>query len=244
MSITFAIRTACRARKNYLWQTVRSLISAGVEPTRIHVFPTSPDVLWLGHELCGQGVPLHVPSAPRSPNENGVALVLALAATPADWLLMLEDDVTVCADFEGSALRWLDAHATPTVHVYRFCAFGNRVARHKEYSEYPLREQRGSQAIALRAEDAFDFGQWATEHHEVWRPPLAPFQNQRTTGFDKLVGYWALSRWPAQKVGYVSEPHFVKHVGLEGSMHGRTITNEASFAGERWSYRPPMQETA
>lgn len=239
MSLTITIRTADRTpKKNYLGGTVRSLIAGGVLANRIHVFSTSPDTDWIVGQLpeCPPVV-VYRPVEKRNPNQNGVAQVEALDYQPADWLLMLEDDIRVCADFEGSVLRWLGRHSRPDVHVYRFCAFGGCKFRKPEVSGYPLREQRGSQAIALRADEARDFAKWSTENHTCWRPHRAPFQNQRTNGFDKLVGYWALSRWPEQRIGLVSRPMFVHHIGKQSLLHERTVTNELYFAGERWSYR-------
>ena len=38
----------------------------------------------------------------------------------ADWIILSEDDLEWCADPLGSMARWLEAHATPDVLVYRF----------------------------------------------------------------------------------------------------------------------------
>ncbi len=236
MSLRITIRTADRTPgPNYLGETLRSLQAAGVDLTSVHVFPTDPDVAWTVQELGAAAPVLHVPATRRNPNQNGVAQVSALDLAPADWLLMLEDDVHVCADFEGSVLRWLAKHQKPSIHVYRFCAFSAPTKVRAETMTYLLREQRGSQAVALRAEEARDFATWASEHHTCWRPAMAPFQNQRTNGFDKLVGYWALDRWPADQVGLVSRPMFVRHIGEKSLLHERTVVNTA-WAGQGWRY--------
>jgi hypothetical protein len=233
--LTITIRTADRhPRQNYLGQTVRGLIAAGVAAEQIHVFPTAPDVRWLDVELGDLPIVRHVPSTRRDANANGVAQVAALDVAPADWLLMLEDDVHVCADFEGSVLRWLDRFARPDVHVYRFCAFGEPEHRLPSVTVHPLREQRGSQAVALRSDDARRFAAWWSTHETDWRPKHAPFQ-QEPGGFDKLIGYWALAEWPETRYGLVSRPQFVHHVGMQSSLHSRGVRNDEAFAGT--SYR-------
>lgn len=237
--LTITIRTADRhPGENYLGATVRSLTASGIAPDQIHVVATSPKTGWLGVELGDLPVVRHVPTRPRTPNANGIAQVEALELAPAEWLVMLEDDITVCDDFHGSVLRWLDRHATPEVHVYRFCAFGPPQTVHRDMAVYPLREQRGSQAIALRAGEARDFAAWATSRATTWRPRRAPFQHEPTKGFDKLVGYWALDRWPSHRVGYVSHPHFVRHVGVQSGLYRHTVVNHGQFSRQAW----PAQE--
>lgn len=239
MSLVLAIRTADRSPgPAYIGRTVRGLLQQGVSPDDIHVFPTSPDIAWMREPMADLAVTLHVPTAPRNPNENGRALVTVLDTVAADWLLMLEDDVQFCADFVGSVERWLRDHERPDVHVYRFCAFGALAKQGATFYEYPLREQRGSQAVALRAADARAFAQWAAEHHTQWRPAMAPFQNQRTNGFDKLIGYWALATWPKQKVGLVSRPQLVRHVGIVSGIHRArpSIRNDSAWAGTGYTY--------
>lgn len=236
--VTLTIRTANRApTRNYLGRTVTGLLRAGVQPADIHLVVTDADARWLDTEIGSLPVCRHVPTVPRNPNENGRAQVDVLEECPADWLLMLEDDVEVCADFLGSVTRWLSDHAVPAVHVYRFCAFGPVLARRAGAWEYALREQRGSQAIALRADEARLFARWSAEHHTNWRPAMAPFQNQRTNGFDKLVGYWALSQWPRSDRSYVSAPQMVRHVGMASSLHRhRPSIENPGFAGTAWRY--------
>lgn len=237
VTIAIAIRTADRSPgPAYVGRTVRALLDQGVPNNEIHVFPTSPDIEWMHEPMRGLPVRLHVPEAPQNPNENGRRLVTVLETVDADWLVMLEDDLAFCADFVGSAARWLADHERPDVHVYRFCAFGVPVKHGETWSLYPLREQRGSQAVALRASDARAFAQWASEHHTNWRPRMAPFQNQRTNGFDKLVGYWALSAWPNQPFGLVSRPQMVRHVGMTSGIHRhrRSISNEGVWSRDAY----------
>lgn len=226
------MRTANRAPKtNYLVRTVQSLWSGGVASDRIHLFPTDPDVAWMP-DL--PGVPVHLPPARLSPNMNGIAPIRLLDTHPADWIILSEDDLEWCADPLGSMARWLRDHARSDVRVYRFFAF-DAVPRHgAPVCEVPLREQKGSQVIALRADHAKRLAAWAMTHQKDWRPCEAPFQSQPETGFDKLVGYWALQDRPSVTVGLVSRPFFVRHLGLESSLHRCGITRDGAFRAQAY----------
>jgi hypothetical protein len=221
------MRTADRTpKRNYLASTLNDLVSKGVPPERIHVFATDNDVRWMPD---GPPVNLHVPAGRRTPNQNGVAPIDLLETVPADWIILSEDDLEWCEDPLGSMARWLQDHARPDVLVYRFFAF-DPLPRMGPACEVPLREQKGSQVIALRAADALRFAEWARAHPKDWRPRGAPFQQQPESGFDKLVGYWALQDRPSVTVGLVSRPFFVRHIGLESSLHRCGITRDGTFS--------------
>ena len=235
MKLALALRTADRT-PCYLAATVRALLAQGVAARDLHVFPTAPAIDWIARALPDVPLCLHVPATVRSPNENGRALVTVLDEVTADWLVMLEDDLEFCRDFVPSATRWLEEHASREHTVYRFCAFGVPVRSGATWSEYSLRDQRGSQAIALRADDARAFARWAYTHRNTWRPTRG--SRRIMTGFDKFVGAWALQAHPRQQVGLVSRPQFVQHVGDQSSLYVRTrpVRGEGVFAGREWSY--------
>ena len=234
--VVLTIRTANRApQKNYLGATVENLLRQGASPKALAIFATDPDVSWM--PKLPPGIRVHVPHEHLNPNRNGLAQVLALDWCDADWIVMTEDDLEWCLDPIGSIARWLDDHARPDVSVYRFFAF-DRVERCTEQvGKTPLREQKGSQAIAMRAADARRFRDWALAHPKDWRPKSAPFQYQTDTGFDKLVGYWALQDNPEQQFGMVSLPFFVKHIGVQSSLHAFGKRIDHTFAGESWFYQ-------
>ena len=227
--VLFTMRTANRAPKvNYLTRTVQSLWSGGVASDQIHVFPTDPDVSWMP-DL--PGVHVHVPPCRLTPNRNGIAPIALLDTIDANWIVLSEDDLEWCDDPINTMSRWLKDHARPDVLVYRFFAFDRPlVKRGSHVAEVPLREHKGSQVIALRSDDARRFEAWALGHPKDWRPKGAPFQDQPHTGFDKLVGYWALQDRPAVEIGLVSQPFFVRHIGVESSLHRIGITRDASFS--------------
>lgn len=233
-SLLFTIRTANRfPRRNYLGVTLNSLVGQGVPPDQIHVFLTDPDARWLPD---GPPVTVHHPGRRLTPNENALAPIALLEEIPADWIILSEDDLEWCADPLGTMARWLEAYAQPDILVYRFSAFGRLTPRGAHVASASLKEQKGSQVIALRADDAKRLRAWATAHPTDWRPTGAPFQDQPHTGFDKLVGYWALQDQPSTTFGLVSQPFFVRHIGAESSLHARAITTGREFAGALWSF--------
>lgn len=235
------IRTADRSpKRNYLGATVRAFLAGGCDPSLIHLFQTHPDVRWLSRELDGlPPITIHAPEQARTSNENGIAQVTALDSVDAEWIGLFEDDLETCADVVGSTLRWLSDHAVPEMHVYRLFALpGTPTKRYGAHAAlHPLREMRGSQAVILRAPEARMFGSWATAHKTDWRPADAPYRDQPTKGFDKLIGYWALATWPDQRFGLLSQPMMIRHVGRESSLYSHGLANDRAFAGAGWKYQ-------
>lgn len=242
MKLLFTIRTADRSPKpNYIGATIASLRCHGVVGSDIHVFPTDPDITWLSQEVPSWSTTRHVPRTRLTANENGIAPIALLDQIDADWIILSEDDLEWCADPIGSMSRWLDAYATPDVVMYRFFAFDRLTKVSAHAATAPLREQRGSQVVALRAADARRFAAWATAHPLDWRPKGAPFQDRPHDGFDKLLGYWALQDRPSMTTGLVSRPFLVKHLGVQSSLHSRGIRMDAQFIGPGQSWAQTVQ---
>jgi len=240
MSMLFTIRTANRAPKpNYLAQTLASLLAQGVSPELIHIVATDPDPSWLARYLHGDAVSaihLHLPVTRRRPNDNGLAQIDLLDAYPADWIVMSEDDLAWCKHPLESIERWLTTHATRDRLFYRFFAFGTMRRVAPDVYETALKEQKGSQVVAMRADDARRFAVWARAHVKDWRPKGAPFQDRPHDGFDKLLGYWALQEHPTVTTGLVSKPFFVRHLGVESAIHSHGLRRDDQFGGADWSY--------
>lgn len=242
-----SIRTATRAPgREYVGSTVRALLEQGTDPAAVHVCATHPETAWLDRELCDIPVSIHRPQRVLSPNENGLAMIRAVDSTRYRWLLLLEDDLAFCADFTASVRRWLHDHDRADRHVFRFFGFTRPPHRSVDAYDHRLDSLRGSQAIALRMDDALDFLAWGDAHLETWHkrvPWRSSLRLDPRVGFDKLVACWALTRWPKQP-GLISHPYFVKHVGKASTIHARTVGNDALFAGPRWRYRPPVNAGA
>lgn len=237
--IAVTIRTADRSPKpNYVGATVRQLLAQGVAPDHLYVAATDPEVGWLRRELASLQCYIDVPQVKRGPNENGLAQIACVPMpTRYDWILLLEDDLQFCADFLGSVERWLAKHARKQRHLYRFFGFAVPPGRVAAY-DCRLERLRGSQAQALRVADALDFLAWGRAHLHDWhqQTPWGRVLTDPWRGFDKFLATWALSRWPHEP-GLISHPHFVRHVGMQSGLHGRTVANDREFAGTHWSYQ-------
>lgn len=232
-SIAITMRTANRTPKqNYVGGTVRRLLAQGVDPASVHVCATSPDVEWLSRELHGAPVTLHLPRRVLSANENGLAQVRAVQDSGADWVLLLEDDLSFCTDFLPSVQHWIARYQQPDRHVYRF--FGVRLSPPNSGHAYDvsLVSMCATQAVLLRMTDARDFADWADVNLNAWGAK----RGNKKMAFDKLISAWALTRWP-KTPGVMSRPLFVKHIGDASSLHSYGVRNDKDFAGESWTYQ-------
>jgi hypothetical protein len=228
-----------KPKTNYLAGTLDRLFAQGLEPSRLHLCATAPDVAWLQPMIAKWPVTLHVPEKKLSRVANGLASIRAVSGEDFDWLLLLEDDLAFCSDFLGSVERWLDAHARPDRAVHQFFGF-HRVPPGKPAAfDVSLVKLRAAEAVALRREDAMDLLAWGEAHLLTWRrlEPWGATNAPPSEGWDKLIATWSLLMWP-KRPGLMSHPHFVRHVGKESSLHRYGPANDGCFAGDRWSYQP------
>ncbi len=234
--LAITMRTADRSpNPNYLGGTVKRLLAQGLPDGALQLCVTDPDATWLDQELGAnrERVTLHVPETRRTPNENGLAQIRSLDADAYDWVLLLEDDLVFCADFVDSVRRWIVDHAKASRHFYRLFAFRVTPPHGKQPGAYDVSMDRcaGSQAVLLRMADAQDFLAWADANLESW----GGFRGNAKIAFDKLLASWLHARY-GKEPGVLSSPMFVKHIGKVSSLHPKTATMDAQFAGTGWSY--------
>jgi hypothetical protein len=244
------MRTADRARRsraarlpgsgvNYVGHTLRQLAQQG--GSIVHLQATNPNVVWLQKELAGieDSVVLHVPETTLLPNEAGWSALEAALNDPEicyDWVILMEDDLTFCADFVGSVTRWLARYGRPDRSVFRLFGFERPRSSLRGIHAFEHRIDRtlaASQAVAFRRADAEDFITWS-------RANLLPGESRTTpwrsgNSFDKCIAEWAITRRPAQP-GILSWPLFVDHIGIVSSLHRLGRTDHRYFAGKKWSY--------
>lgn len=240
MTLTVSMCTADRRPKtNYLAGTLDRFCAQGIEPSRLHLCATAPDVAWLQPVVEKWPVSLHVPDVKLSRVANGLASIRAVANEAFDWLLLLEDDLSFCADFLGSVERWLEAHARPDRNVHQFFGFHRVPAGKPAVYDVSLVKLRAAEAVALRKEDALDMLAWGETHLAHWRrlEPWGASNAPCGEAWDKLIATWALLKWP-KRPGLASHPHFVRHIGTESSLHRYGPSNDGCFGGTGWSYRP------
>ena len=169
------------------------------------------------------------------PCENaGRALSLG-SLTGAPWVLYLEDDIDVCADFLDSVGDWLDDHAGPAHRVYSFGTaytpqIEAEIARGSSAWEYPVHAFYGTQAIALRAEDARSLGEYWQSNPMV-RGVSAPGQ------YDLMLQDWLRNRYADGRI-LASCPSMCQHIGVRSAIRPEDPSPPVfdSWRGRDWRY--------
>lgn len=237
------MRTVDRApRKNYVGETLANLERAGLFRSEIPwtlavVDSGSPDGFFDTEGLCrlhareAGRVVLDRPMAKRTPNLNAARALELGAATRADWVLFLEDDVDFCANFLESVDAWIGRHKRADRRVYTFCAAyeGVRTAQRerRESWDYPIGKFYGTQAYALWKDDARACADWMRAH---------PTYHGANKSHDLLLKQWSREAYPKVDHFLASAPSFVQHIGRESSLHFGRFHDYASFPGRQWGY--------
>jgi len=169
------------------------------------------------------------------PCENAGRALVCGSLLPAPWVLYLEDDIDVCADFLDSVGDWLDDHANPAHRVYAFGAaytpqIEAEIARGSSAWEYPVHAFYGTQAIALRAEDARSLGEYWQSNPMV-RGVSAPGQ------YDLMLQDWLRNRYADGRI-LASCPSMVAHLGHQSSIRPEDPSPPVfdSWRGRDWRY--------
>jgi hypothetical protein len=226
--------------ENYLAATLDNLARSGLRSSphvaRLVVFDSGPGFSFARrtrdaggyHEVCVVGPG---PNARITANENVAKALRVGASWGPPWVVFIEDDIDVCADFFGSTAAWLADHERPDVYAYPLAAAYDQVER--KYNDgctawrYPLASFYGTQAVAFRREDARAVADYIDGH----RYELA----QDGTAYDLLMSRWALARGATHFL--TPAPSFVEHIGRGSVIRPRPETHRfASWPGRDWSY--------
>ena len=209
--------------KNYLPDTLAALARSGVLVSdRLHSLQT-------------------ITSNTRTASENVAATLHAGADTGAPWVLFLEDDVDVCADFLGSVGRWLDQYAHRNT-VFSFSVPHSAInLETTQYWKYPIEYFCCTQALAMRREDAQSLAEYLDAH-----PTYTGHDGGVSTGaYDLHIRDWARQRWPAMEFFGASNPSFVQHVGYDSVITpGRSLIVMPNWPGREWKYEPHVEVVA
>lgn len=241
MDLQIVMRTARRVDGlvNYLRTTLVFLGQQGIPAERIHVFPTAVDLSWVPIDA-KRRCTLHVPDRDYRSTENmGVMLS---QAPPCDWVLALEDDLRPCADFLGSASRWIEvhmaAHRLATFFAVSVTPQMVSAAQRQESSvPVPMPKWNSSVAVAMRWEDARACGRWVLDHAPTWRvgPGFESWATHR--GSDKMLAAWHQEAYPDLPDGLASVPCLVQHEGRVSSLRGLGrfgYVRAPVFTGRAW----------
>lgn len=180
---------------------------------------------------------VHVESLPshakdRCANMN-VAWSLQVGTHYAPWVLFLEDDIDVCADFFDGVGAWLDDHAREDRRVYPLGANYGWVREAMELGrsavDYPVSDFYGTQAFAIRSEDAADLSRYLIAH--------CYDRADDGTAYDLLIADWHAQRYPEIGHFLTPAPSFIQHIGRSSVIRPRPETHVfPTWPGRAWSY--------
>lgn len=180
----------------------------------------------------------------RCANLNAADALSTGARSGCPWVLFLEDDIDVCADFFDGVGAWLDDHAREDRRIYAFGAnyhwVEEAMVEGRAAADYPIGQFYGTQAIALRSEDAADLAVYLAEHRVTQVRQVLPdgsINLASGSGYDILMTGWALKRWPEVRHFLTSAPSMVQHVGRTSAILPREgVHTFPSWPGREWSY--------
>ncbi len=242
--------------QNYLRATLENLRRSGMLKSRrlhsVHLVDSGGAPGWPESELEGHDwvdLATHATDSPdpylvrvhrapvgttRTANMNAAATMRTGAASGAPWVLFLEDDVDVCADFVGSVARWLDDNADEEVRLHTFASTwpGVQLAARKGEAVVPMHAPTcfyGTVCLALRAEDALSVADWLERN---------PYYKGTQRSYDLLLPRWLGEAHPTRMTMSASAPSFVQHLGDESAVSpGRKKVFEfPSWPGRDWMY--------
>ncbi len=233
--------------ENYLRQTLANLRRSGLDTCRrlraFCIVDSGTDRSWVNEQVRASGMQtptVDTPQEHRCASLNVAAALRIGATSGATWVVFIEDDIDVCADFLCSAGAWLDRHARPDVHVY---AFGAAFAQLKERRvvdagewRYPVSAFYGTQAMALRCDDAASLA--------VWLEACPYAEADDGTAYDMAMHKWSRHTWPDVTAFLASAPSFVQHIGSSSVINPRKFVHTFnSWKGRKWSYLETLQAT-
>ncbi len=229
-------------KTNYLSRTLHNLLlRQGIYMSpNLQIFDSRPGgfaqsvVFNLG--LADQ-VHIDTPTETRCANLN-VAAALRGGAFSSDWVLFLEDDIDVCGYFIDSVLAWLSDHVTEEYQVYPLGAnYMDVISRYHEVKtswKYPIEKFYGTQAFALRSEDALNLAEF------LERDPY--HFNEEGTSWDLIMHLWSKHKYPDSDHFLTPCPSFVQHIGRNSTVKPRDDVHIfPSFPGPYWVYESRKQ---
>jgi hypothetical protein len=135
---------------------------------------------------------------------------------------------------------WLDDHATEACPLYVFGCPYVEVAEAADRGEtswsYPVRGFYGTQAFAVRAEDARSIASWLDKGNPYGHAAGCAI-------YDLAIGGWAAARGVDNFLA--SAPSFVQHVGEESVINPRAeVYGFPSWRGREWAYMKVRRDAA
>ena len=228
-------RTAV-GRKNYFSSTMESFEYSGLfcshTPFEFHVFDGgSLSFSFLSPWDKHPALSIHKTLEACPPNENaGRALAFGGGLVGVDWVVFIEDDIEVCFNFLDGVSQWLCHYESNQYKLFTFYTPYREVeecySRKVPVWYYPIQFFYGTQAFALRSEDAYSLGEFL-----IHLP-------SPTSSYDLAIKQWAYEN-SSSNYFLASVPCFCQHVGKESLL----FTDPArfhqcgSYLGRDWQFK-------
>ena len=225
-------------QRNYLLTTLDNIRKSRKSSARLHSLTLFDSHTGFAsrHAIGLDGDLRVVQSARRLCGSMNVATALYMGAASSPdnvkWVLFLEDDIDVCADFFDGVGAWLDDYGDSEHLVYPLAAGYRWVDAAVKSGEsahvYPVRQFYGTQAFVMRIDDALNLSSYIAD--DPYR------KNDEGVSWDLMMHDWATKHGASHFL--TPCPSFVQHIGRESTVNPRPKTHQfASWPGREWSYR-------
>lgn len=251
--IAIAIATVDRTpKRNYLAQTLLNLARAGVwkssRLSEVVIVDSGVGEDWPSRTLAAAqagagrigmtrpGDCRIVLSQARRSAKQTFATALFEGAQDARWVIFIEDDIDVCADFVDSVGRWLDDNVRPDPCVYVMGGDNSAIKSAHERGEsawlQPPPTFWGLQCVVMSAPVARDVGGWMEQHPIFTHADGRPDDNAH----DLELQRWAADRKAPTFVA--AAPSFVQHVGDDSAINPERTWRVTfpTWPGVDWTY--------
>jgi hypothetical protein len=222
-------------RENFLAGTLANLKRSDLltSDRLMELAIVTPDRVWAKGVMDGAGLGrssyLHGGTHPA--NANAAQALRRGAATGADWVLFLEDDIDVIGRFFDSVGAWLDINAADDVVIYPLGAnYAQTQGTKVEGWRYPTHKFYGTQAVAFRS----SICEPLADRIERWAAGDLDGETH-SHGYDI-----AMARWHRVHHGptmLTPVPSFVQHTGTTSVIAPtRRPHTFPSWPGREWDY--------
>lgn len=148
------------------------------------------------------------------------------AGAERPWVLFLEDDIDVCANFFDSVGAWLDKYAQEQYRVY---PFGSSHSGPQDFVRVHCKQFYGTQCFAIRSSDAISLADYIEANCFTL--------TDNGTCYDLLMAKWVQKVYPPWQTFLAASPSFVQHVGKSSVIQPRKSVHQfASWPGREWSF--------
>lgn len=229
-----------RGLPNYIAQTISSMLRSGIvindeKSYELHVFDGgSENTDYIPNKLVVQMARAQIHLAPKrlTPCENVASALEYGSKCGFDWVLFVEDDISVCDKFFSGVSDWLRRHMTDEYRLAAFYAAYDEVLQQyqqkKSSWEYPVEAFYGTQCFAVRSEDAKSISEYLLSDNG---------HNPGTPSYDMVIKDWSAKYYPNSKNFLASAPCFVQHTGEKSYLfNGDRYHRCQSWQGINWSY--------